>query len=88
VSNVPIPDDHVQDVAAGDNLMGSPDEIKMAEVDAEDNSGQAKLSQTHTADNDEYFEVEAIKSCKPDLVIDNILGGIADLDRLLCPSRK
>jgi hypothetical protein len=37
----------------------------MAEVDAEGDYGEAKQSWTHTGDSDdEYFEVEAIRSCK------------------------
>ena len=37
----------------------------MAEVDGEDDLGEAKESPAHTRDgDDEYFEVEAIKSCK------------------------
>jgi hypothetical protein len=37
----------------------------MAEVDGEDDLGEAKQSPAHTRDgDDEYFEVEAIKSCK------------------------
>ena len=66
MSNVPISDDHIQAGTAADNLnLGSPDDIKMAEVDAEGDPGEAKQSPTHTGDSDdEYFEVEAIKSCK------------------------
>jgi hypothetical protein len=37
----------------------------MAEVDGEDDPREKKQSLTHTRDgDDEYFEVEAIKSCK------------------------
>jgi hypothetical protein len=44
--------------------MGTSDDIEMAEVDAESDLVGGKLSQTHTGDNDdEYFEVEGIKSC-------------------------
>jgi hypothetical protein len=45
--------------------MGSPNDIDIAEVDAEGDSGEAKQSRTHTGDSDdEYFEVETIKSCR------------------------
>jgi hypothetical protein len=45
--------------------MGSRDDIEMAEVDAEGDSGEAKQSPTHTGDSDdERFEVEDIRSCK------------------------
>jgi hypothetical protein len=64
VSDVPVSNDHTQASTAVDNFL-SDYAAEMAEVDAEGDPGAAKQSWTHTAEgDDEYFEVEAIKSCK------------------------
>jgi hypothetical protein len=60
VGIVPLSDDRTWASTAADNLNLGP-----SEVDGEGNPGAAKQSRTHTAVGDnEYFEVEAIKSCK------------------------
>jgi hypothetical protein len=65
VSNEAISNEHIQaGVAAGNSNLGNSDGIEMAKVDSESDPVGARLSQTHTGDNEEYFEVEAIKSCK------------------------
>lgn len=64
VSIVPISDDHQAGTAADNLNLGPVDNIEMADVDGEGDPGEAKQPRTHTGDNnDEYFEVEAIKSC-------------------------
>lgn len=64
MSIIPISDDHQAGTAADNLNLGPVDNIEMADVDGEGDPGEAKQSRTHTGDNnDEYFEVEAIKSC-------------------------
>jgi hypothetical protein len=63
-SSIPISDDHIQ-AGTADSVKGSPGDIAMAEVDGESDPGEANRPQTHTEDgDDEYFEVEDIRSCK------------------------
>jgi hypothetical protein len=66
VGNVPVSDDRTPASTAANNLnLGPSDDTEMAEVDGEGDPGAAKQSPTHTAvGDDDYFEVEAIKSCK------------------------
>jgi hypothetical protein len=65
----PMSNEHIQaGVAADNSKLGASDDVKMAETDAEGegegDSGEANQSPPHTRCDDEYFEVEAIKSCK------------------------
>ena len=66
VSNVPILDGHIQACIAPDSsILSPPHDIVMAEVGGRCDLGDARESRTHTGDSDdEYFEVETIKSCK------------------------
>lgn len=63
MSNEAISNEHIQaGVAAGNSNLGNSDGIEMAKVDSESDPVGARLSQTHTGDNEEYFEVEAIRA--------------------------
>lgn len=65
VSNEVIPNEHTRAGAAVSNLnLGYLGSTEIARVDLESDPIQAKLSQTQTEDNDKYFNVEAITSCK------------------------
>jgi hypothetical protein len=44
--------------------LGYSDGIEMARVDSESDPVRAKLTQSQIEDNDEYFNLEAITSCK------------------------
>jgi hypothetical protein len=61
-------DDNIKASTAAGNLNLSPtDDTEMAEVDGEGDRGEVKKSLAHTGDSDdEYFDVEDIKSCKLD----------------------
>lgn len=65
VSNEVVPNEHTRAGAAVSDLnLGYSGSTEMARVDSESDPVRAKLSQTQTEDNDEYFNVEAITSCK------------------------
>jgi hypothetical protein len=75
VENVLTSDDHIKASTAADNLnLGTTDDTEMAEIDGEGDRGEVKQSLAHTGDSDdEYFDVEDIKSCKLDSRV-RILG--------------
>ena len=66
VGNVPVSDDHTQArTAIHNSKLGLSVDTEMEEANGDGDPDKEKQSPTHAGDgDDEYFEVEAIKSCK------------------------
>jgi hypothetical protein len=65
VGKVPVSDDHTQArTAIHNSKLGLSVDTEMEEATGDGDPDKEKQSPTHAGDGNEYFEVEAIKSCK------------------------